>query len=171
MLFAVPSGPVLANHSCPAGWGEVHYADGKADCDPPKGTTLIQQQNPQGSSGAAPAKTATPPIPKQAPRTGGGAFQLQIASKNPDCLKIGNCTLDDIVATGASFANLLTTLSGALFLVAFIYGGFMYLISFGDSTKVTTGKTAMKTASIGMIIVLGAYTIVNYVVSSITGKP
>jgi hypothetical protein len=131
---------------------------------PEQSADIIRGQASGGTQ--APAQAAGAGVAKQAPAAA-PTLRLQIG-RNPDCLAKGNCTLDDIVATGASFANLLTTLAGALFLVAFIYGGFQYLTSFGDKGKVSAGKKAMTTASIGMVIIMGAWVIVNYVVSSIT---
>jgi hypothetical protein len=71
--------------------------------------------------------------------------------------------------TGVAFANLLMTLSGAFFFGAFVYGGGMWVMSFGRSDWVSKGKTAMINAVIGMVIVLSAWTIVKYVVSSLIG--
>ena len=88
----------------------------------------------------------------------------------PACIKTGNCSLDDIVKTGAAFANLLTQLSAAAFFATFIYGGAMYLLSFGEKSRVDKGKKALTGAAIGMLIVLIAWTLVNYIAGSLTGK-
>jgi type IV secretion system pilin len=106
------------------------------------------------------AQTSTP-----AATTGGGGFRFQL----PPCVQIGNCTLDDIVRTGASFANFLTGLSAALFFATFVYGGARYLLSFGKKESVEAGKKAMTGAAIGMGFVLGAWTLVNYVANSLQG--
>ncbi len=81
----------------------------------------------------------------------------------------GTCTVDQIVQTGAAFANLLTEISGALFFVVFIYGGAMYLFSLGDKSRVEKGKKAIVGGAIGMTIVLMAWTIVTYVAKSLLG--
>ncbi|MBP9869686.1 hypothetical protein KBC59_03980 [Patescibacteria group bacterium] len=88
----------------------------------------------------------------------------------PPCIKDGKCTLDDIVKTGAAFANLLTQLSAGFFFAVFIYGGAMYLLSFGDKSRVDKGKKAITGAAIGMFIVLAAWTIVTYVAKSLLGQ-
>lgn len=87
----------------------------------------------------------------------------------PACVKTGDCTLDDIVKTGAAFANLITQLSAGFFFAAFIYGGAMYLLSFGNKSRVEKGKKAITGSAIGMFIVLAAWTIVSYIVGSLTG--
>lgn len=106
--------------------------------------------------------TATPQAAPPSAGTGGPRLKL------PPCIQSGDCGLEDIVLTGASFANLLTELSAALFFATFIYGGAMYLLSFGRSEWVSKGTKAMTGAMIGMGIVLAAWTIVRYIVISIT---
>jgi hypothetical protein len=75
--------------------------------------------------------------------------------------------LDDIVQTGINFATFIMGLSGALFFAVFIYGGALYLASFGNKSRVEKGKAAIKGAVIGMIFVLGAWTIVNTLVQGL----
>ena len=87
------------------------------------------------------------------------------------CWQSGNCQLDDILRTGVAFANLLIGLSAAAFFATFVYGGFMYLMSFGSKEYVGKGKKALTGAAIGMVIVMSSWTIVNYLASTITGRP
>lgn len=89
---------------------------------------------------------------------------------NPQCYAAGKCTLDDIVEMGANVANFFMEISGALFFLTFIYGGGMYLFSFGDKGRVEKGKKAMTGAAIGIVIVMGAWTIVRTIGQSITGQ-
>jgi hypothetical protein len=119
------------------------------------------------AAASAAKKTATPATAAAA-KTTGGFLQLKLVGK---CFTSGeNCSLDDIVSTGAQFANLLTTLSAALFFATFVYGGARYLLSFGRKDWVDTGKKAMFGAAMGMAIVLFAWTLVNYIANSIQGK-
>lgn len=126
-----------------------------------------------GLCGMSAASAQTPPPPAQqagqqtvATPQGGGALSLKL----PGCIKSGNCSLDDIVQTGAAFANLLTTFSAALFFATFVYGGAMYLLSFGDKSRVDKGKKALTGAAFGMAIVLTAWTLVNYLAAALVGK-
>ncbi len=105
------------------------------------------------AAAAAPSGPALPP----------GFLTLKL----PPCISTGNCTLDNIVETGAAFANLITTLSAALFFATFVYGGSRYLLSFGRKEWVEAGKKAMIGGAIGMAIVMGAWTIVTYIVKGI----
>ncbi len=142
-------------------------------------TALQGQGNPAGDGtsgvGGAP-KSALAPGKGQAPAGGQGmgsagavdtSFHLTIAPGHTTCLAQGDCTLDDLVNTAADFANLLTRLAGALFFLAFIYGGFLYLTSFGDQSKVSEGKKAITTACIGIVIVMCAWVIVQFVKSTL----
>ncbi len=100
------------------------------------------------------------------------SLQVEMAKTgvNPACMSDGNCKLDDIVLTGVAFANLLTEISAALFFATFVYGGAMYLMSFGKQDRVKKGTDAMKGAAIGMLIVMGAWTIVRYVATAFAVK-
>lgn len=135
--------------TCSDSFGGTHPC-----CGPTAVVNTYNKQNP--ASGGTPATPSA---------SAGGILNL------PSCIGTGNCGLDDIVRTGVNFANLLFGLSGALFLVAFVYGGSMYLLSFGRAKWIEKGSHAMVQAAFGMMIVLGSWTIVNYIASSITGKP
>lgn len=117
---------------------------------------------PPVSQSEQPQQQGAPPPPQR--KAGSENFSLQL----PSCVSDGKCELDDIVQTGVAFANLLMSLSGVLFFAAFIYGGAMYLLSFGRSDWVSKGTKAMTGAMIGMGIVLSAWTIVNYIATTIS---
>ena len=54
-------------------------------------------------------------------------------------------------------------LSGILALFAFIYGGIYWLISMGDTNKITKGKNIMLWAVAGLAIIFGSYAIITTV--------
>ncbi|MFA6161576.1 MAG: pilin [Patescibacteria group bacterium] len=87
------------------------------------------------------------------------------------CTEDGNCSVDDIVNQGINFAKWVMGLAGALFLLVFVYGGAMYVISFGKSDYVTKGKNALIRGSIGIVLVMSAWTIVSYVAASLGYVP
>ncbi len=58
---------------------------------------------------------------------------------------------------------------GALALLVFIYGGFIWLTSRGDSGKVAAGKEAMKWATIGLVVIFTSYGLVRFVFKAFTG--
>lgn len=55
------------------------------------------------------------------------------------------------------------TLVGTIFVGYLIYAGVLMLTAGGDSSKVDKGKSTMRTAVIGVLITLSAYTIVTFV--------
>ncbi|MFZ2804683.1 MAG: pilin [Patescibacteria group bacterium] len=169
--------PVLADNGilCGQAGGSCALTN---DCINSHGTNLPQNDCQSAGSdyvccgaGQAPNQSNAP-LPTAgttAPTTAPASTALGVLAL-PACIKSGNCTLDDIVTTGANFANLLTQLSAALFFATFVYGGAMYLLSFGDKSRVEKGKKAIVGAAIGMAIVLGAWTMVTYVANSLLGR-
>ncbi|MFA6161131.1 MAG: pilin [Patescibacteria group bacterium] len=126
----------------------------------------------KGGTAAAGSKAAGAAIPQ----TGSTAKWLL---NNPEgtglqlvpCTETGDCTVDNIVQQGVNFAKWVMGLAGALFLLVFVYGGAMYVVSFGRSDYVTKGKNAMTRGVFGIILVMGAWTVVSYVSISLGYKP
>ena len=67
------------------------------------------------------------------------------------------------------FITLALGLSGVLALIAFIYGGVMYLTAGVNSKNVQTGKDAMKWAVIGLFLIFSSYAIVSFILKDILG--
>lgn len=57
--------------------------------------------------------------------------------------------------------NFLISIVGLVAAVVMIVGGFQYLTSAGDSSRIGAAKSRMANAFIGMVLALGAYTILN----------
>jgi len=79
------------------------------------------------------------------------------------CIKNGNCTLDQILSFAGTIANFILGIVGSLALLFFIYGGVMMLISAGSSDRVNKGKTILKNAIIGLVIVFASWLIIKFV--------
>jgi uncharacterized protein YggT (Ycf19 family) len=62
------------------------------------------------------------------------------------------------------------SLMGVIFLVLMIYAGFNWMTARGEEEKVTKAKDTLTRAIIGLIIVLAAYAISYFVVSSLSSK-
>lgn len=80
----------------------------------------------------------------------------------PSCTADGNCQLNDVVNTGISVVQFILGISGSVALLMFIYGGFLWVTSAGNSEKVNQGKSAVTNAVIGLVIVFVSYTAVVY---------
>ena len=56
---------------------------------------------------------------------------------------------------------------GSLTLLAFIFGGYMWLTSAGNDEKVRTGANTLLYATIGLFIIFGAYAILNTILKGV----
>ena len=56
---------------------------------------------------------------------------------------------------------------GVMFIAYAFYGGMMILTSAGDEDKISTGKSTLRTATIGIVVVLSALGITTFVTSAI----
>jgi len=140
---------------------------GSLDCPTKTGDSLQKCCKSKTSVPATPGNAVTPGTTPAGTAPVASAPLGIIPADVAGCIKTGDCSLDQIVRTGVGFADFLMGLSGALFLAIFVYGGALYLLSFGDKTKVQKGTDAIKGAAIGIVIVMAAWTIVGLIVSGI----
>jgi hypothetical protein len=101
----------------------------------------------------ASAATTTGTTPAAAP---GGL----IAGISSQCSSTGTCQLSDFFAVGANVTKLILGISGSVMLIMVVYGGFLWLISSGNSARVEQGKKVLSSSLLGLIIVFGAYTLI-----------
>ena len=84
--------------------------------------------------------------------------------KDPKCQQYcGEYGVNDFVSLAKRASDIILGLSGSLALLAFIYGGVMFLISSGNNEQVSKAKSILMGAVIGLIIVFISFTIVNFV--------
>ncbi len=92
---------------------------------------------------------------------GGANFQLNNSSQT--CANEDNTQkVNDLIA---QIVNILSVIVAMVAVVMIIVGGFKYISSGGDSTKVTGAKNTILYAIIGLIIVALAQFIVRFVLS------
>lgn len=72
-----------------------------------------------------------------------------------------DCTFQDIFSTIGRAANFLIRMAGIIAVAMIVVGGFMMVLSAGDSGRLTTGKNFVKNAIFGLILVLVSFLIVN----------
>lgn len=92
----------------------------------------------------------------------------------PEACRIGAattrvCGLPELVQVGINLAKIILALSGSLALLMFIYGGFTWLTAAGSSERVDKGKKILTGAIIGLIIIFGAVTIINFAERALRG--
>ena len=64
--------------------------------------------------------------------------------------------------------NVFTSVMGFLAVAMIIYGGFMLLTAQGDPARIKRGKDVVLYSVIGLILVMLAYAIVNFVMTNVT---
>ena len=79
------------------------------------------------------------------------------------CATTGKCELNDFIKLAINVANWILGITGSLALAFFIYGGVMFLVSAGNTERVTKAKQIIIGAVIGLIIVFASYTIIRFV--------
>ncbi|MBU4257117.1 pilin [Patescibacteria group bacterium] len=75
----------------------------------------------------------------------------------------GDYTLNDFIQLAVNISKWLLGITGSLALLAFIYGGVVFLISAGNTEMVARGKKIIIGAVIGLVIVFASYTIISFV--------
>jgi len=119
--------------------------------DPAHVCCFRKPENNEGSSGSAESGSAPASAPAQ-------TFSLY----NP----LGTTSIPVIIGR---VIKIILGVVGSLALVAFIYGGGMYMISRGDSGTAKKGKDAMVNAVIGLFIILLSYIITSTILKSLAG--
>lgn len=88
------------------------------------------------------------------------------AGTQQDCAEdTDGSTIDSIVE---QVVNFLSWIVGIISVIMIIVGGFRYITSGGDSTKITSAKNTIIYALIGLILVALAQFIVNFVIKKVT---
>lgn len=98
-----------------------------------------------------------------------GAYAL--AASNADVVKLKNPIADGNIQQilGRVVRQGFTILGSITFLV-FVYGGFLWLTSGGNSDKVSKGTSVMTWAVVGIFIIFASYAILNTVIGGLTGN-
>jgi hypothetical protein len=79
----------------------------------------------------------------------------------------------DLVGINGVFTKITNTVLfavGIISVIMLIYGGLRYVVSGGDSKKVTDAKNTIMYAIIGLIISILAFAIVNFVINAVGGE-
>jgi len=137
-------------------------------CNKTKGI-CVSEAVAASTSTAEMAGTTTPTTPTTS--TGNGAIvDDKIPGVSVDegnglitCGRPGGrmCTLCDLIKGMNDIIKYLMKIAIGMALLAMTIGGVMYIISAGDSGMVEKGKSAMKNALIGFVIIFTAYLIIN----------
>src|SRR3989344_1320552 len=88
-----------------------------------------------------------------------GAIEDRVLGEGNDSAEV-----QDIVA---NVGQIIFSLTGLVFIVLIIYGGYMWGTARGNTDKVDTGRKLIFEAIIGVIIVFGAYILTAFVIQSV----
>ncbi|MDO8425853.1 MAG: pilin [bacterium] len=89
---------------------------------------------------------------------------------NASCYCCGNCGLPDVTVGVVQVSKFLFGISGSLALLMFTIGGIIWVTSEGNTSKITKGKQTLIHAALGMLIVFGAWVLVNTILLALTGQ-
>lgn len=79
----------------------------------------------------------------------------------------------DLIGPNGTFTQLTNTILffvGIVSVIMLIWGGLRYIVSGGDSKKVTDAKNTVLYAIIGLVISLLSFAIVNFVINAVSVK-
>lgn len=101
-------------------------------------------------------------------------FALLQNSKDQVCQGLGGCDANPekgINTLIANIINLISIIIGIIAVVMVIFGGFKYITSGGDSSKATSARSTIIAALVGLVIVVLAQFIVQFVLNRVTTTP
>lgn len=101
-----------------------------------------------------------------------GSVSALTLQEGAEAVRCDDCPRDLFGDTGVfkQVTNTILYIVGIVAVIMLIIGGIRYVISGGDSKKVTDAKNTILYAIIGLVIALLAFAIVNFVVSVIPGS-
>lgn len=79
---------------------------------------------------------------------------------------LGTISIPDLIGR---IVNALLGISGALALLMFVWGGFLWLVSAGNESRVKQGKQTLTWATIGLVVIFSSYTLVRFVIRALAG--
>ncbi|MDD4901577.1 MAG: pilin [Patescibacteria group bacterium] len=74
----------------------------------------------------------------------------------------GNYSLNDILSLAITVSNWILASVGAIALLFFVYGGFVFILSGGNEERVKEGKQILINSIIGLAIVFTSYIIIRF---------
>jgi hypothetical protein len=79
------------------------------------------------------------------------------------------CGLADLMTVVVNVVNFLFAFAGFVALGYLLWGGIQMLISGGNPERIKNGKTTITNALVGLVLVYGAYLVLNIAINAFTG--
>lgn len=86
------------------------------------------------------------------------------------CICAGNCQLSDFVGLAVEASRFIFGITGSLALLMFAVGGFWWLTAAGTPDRIEKGKKTLVAAVVGILIIFGAWVLVNSLLAALTGQ-
>jgi len=93
--------------------------------------------------------------------------QSIMESVEEKCRVDGSCELSDLGKLAIGISRWILGIVGSLSLLAFVYGGVLFLISAGNRETVQKAKQVIIGAVIGLTIVFASYLIIQFVLQAL----
>ncbi len=95
--------------------------------------------------------------------------QLSEATEHLDTVAtgIGADAQNDLPTLIGNIIAVLLSVLGIIFVVLVVYAGFLYLTSNGEEDKVKKAKKLLSQAVIGLVLIIAAYAIADFVLTSL----
>jgi len=87
--------------------------------------------------------------------------------KNVSKSAYGTDTVKSLPELVGQYIRIFLGLLGVIFVILMVYGGYTWMTSFGSQDKVKKAKDLIVDAVIGLIIILAAYVLTNFVISQL----
>ncbi|HBR81133.1 MAG: hypothetical protein UX09_C0006G0008 [Candidatus Uhrbacteria bacterium GW2011_GWE2_45_35] len=104
------------------------------------------------------------------PLTAMADVPMNLTDANTSLGEIGNTTgmggAEDLTTVIGNLINVVLGVLGIIFLVLVVYAGFLYLTDQGGGEKAKKAMKLLTTAVIGIVIIVAAYAISNYVIGA-----
>jgi fumarate reductase subunit D len=97
-----------------------------------------------------------------------GGATLSVGNGNTCPTGNNNAGTDKVNNIITTVVNIFSAIVGIVSVIMIIYGGFKYISSGGDSSKVTEAKNTIVYAVIGLVVVAMAQFIVQFVLNKVT---
>jgi hypothetical protein len=95
---------------------------------------------------------------------GGGDINAALNGLNTTANEARISTTRTVTQITGSIINLVMGFLGVVFLVLVIYGGFSWMTAGGNETKVKHGRDLVLWATIGLVVILFAFLVVNLII-------
>jgi hypothetical protein len=81
---------------------------------------------------------------------------------------VNDCGLTQMLEVVVNVSSLIVAMTGSVALLMFTVGGLMFIASAGNQERVQKGKAILQAAVIGIVLVLGAWMIINVIILALT---